>query len=372
MDQVPLPSNNQYGNNAPYDNQQYNPGNEPQEPKKNNTVKKIIIAFIIVATVIGTLAVGGFYLVYKNVTSMLGSNSPLVKENSIASFPPTPKPTIDPNLDSDNDGIPDAVEKAIGTNPNKMDSDGDSYNDLPEIKSGYNPLVPGVTGKYTPEQLQTLKDKIKAADEKFYEKIFGTITINSNFSCGTSTVTDIDNNTYNTVQIGSQCWLKQNLKVTKNPQGKPITRYCYNNDNKICNTDGGLYDWNTAMNNSTNEGAQGICPNDWHVPKDSEWYELENYLKNPDQTCDSMRKGSDCDGAGAKIGIGGASGFDGILTGTINTATKSVLRGNFTNFWSSSEIESKAWVRILYSSESMINRGILDKIHGFSLRCLKD
>ena len=65
------------------------------------------------------------------------------------------------------------MEKAIGTNPNKMDTDGDGYNDLAEIKNGYSPIVAGPGGKYTSEQLQALKDKMKTASDKFYEKEFG-------------------------------------------------------------------------------------------------------------------------------------------------------------------------------------------------------
>jgi len=49
-------------------------------------------------------------------------------------------------------------------------------------------------------------------------------TETDNFVCGTDTVSDIDNNIYNTVQIGEQCWLKENLKVTKNPAGEAIVR----------------------------------------------------------------------------------------------------------------------------------------------------
>ena len=44
------------------------------------------------------------------------------------------------------------------------------------------------------------------------------------FTCGTSTVSDADNNIYNTVQIGSQCWMKENLRTTKKPDGTPITK----------------------------------------------------------------------------------------------------------------------------------------------------
>jgi len=46
-------------------------------------------------------------------------------------------------IDSDNDGLEDKYETTFGTSPNNADSDGDSYNDLQEIKNRYNPAGPG-------------------------------------------------------------------------------------------------------------------------------------------------------------------------------------------------------------------------------------
>jgi uncharacterized protein (TIGR02145 family) len=206
------------------------------------------------------------------------------------------------------------------------------------------------------------------------------------------TVTDIDNNTHKTVQIGSQCWMKENLKVTKNPEGKQIKRYCPNYDDKLCNTEGGIYSWDTAMNNSTQEGAQGICPNGWHVPKDSEWYTLENFLKDDGQSCDSTRGGRygefECEHAGAKLKQGGSSGFDAILigyrvyTGHGDQGEVYFGRDEYTFFWSSTEAErnaqfggiDSAWSRELESMQSpdAISRFPSDMANGLSIRCLKD
>ncbi len=203
---------------------------------------------------------------------------------------------------------------------------------------------------------------------KFIEK-------DSSFSCGTSTVKDIDNNVYNTVKIGEQCWLKENLKVIKNPEGKAIIRYCYDNDPKICETDGGLYDWNTAMNNSTIEGAQGICPNGWHVPKDSEWYILEKGLAT--DSCSADRNGSDCYPVAMKLEQNGSSGFDALFAGSYNSVSFG-LRGTAVIFWSSTENKTLARSRSFYISNTYpvlkgkISRSSGSKIAGFSLRCLRD
>ena len=332
----------------------------PEKAKMANQISFAALGLVFVLLIL-------FFLFFSNGKD--DENVPAVVNS------PTPAVinSIDPNLDSDSDGILDVIEKAIGTNPNKANTDGDGFNDLQEIKNGFSPLIAGVAEKYTPEQWQVLKDKIKAVDEKFYESVFGTVAVNSTFTCGISTVNDIDGNVYNTVSIGSQCWLKQNLKVTKNSEGESITKYCYNNDNSICNTDGGLYDWSTAMNNSTQEGAQGICPNGWHIPKDSEWYILENGLKDTDKTCDANRSIKwDCDMAGTKIKSGGSSGFNGILAGTRNTDGNCITRKLLADFWSSTEKGDSAWSRSLFSVYSTINRLTSEKAYGFSVRCIKD
>ncbi len=181
---------------------------------------------------------------------------------------------------------------------------------------------------------------------KIFNQILSTfkfIEKDSPFSCGISTVDDIDGNTYNTVQIGSQCWMKENLKATKNPEGEEITRYCYDNDPKICETDGGLYNWNTAMNGSTEESTQGICPDGWHVPKNSEWDDWEksiakNYLTKTGKPCTSTRLFGNCETAGIEFRLGGSSGFETIFTGSRHWTESFGGRGTHAFFWSSTKI----------------------------------
>ena len=101
------------------------------------------------------------------------------------------------------------------------------------------------------------------------------------------TIIDYDGHVYNTVTIGTQTWMKENLKVTKYNDGIVIPLvtdssawsnlstpgYCwYNNDEAIYkNTYGALYNWITV-----NTGK--LCPTGWHVPSDAEWTTLINYL----------------------------------------------------------------------------------------------
>ena len=113
----------------------------------------------------------------------------------------------------------------------------------------------------------------------------------STWLCGTSTLTDIDGNTYNTVQIGTQCWMKENLKTTKYADGTSIsqgfnrnTTVAYwgypNNSSSNKSTYGLLYNYKAVMRNSSSStanpsGVQGICPDGWHVPSDEEWKQME-------------------------------------------------------------------------------------------------
>ena len=129
------------------------------------------------------------------------------------------------------------------------------------------------------------------------------ITITTPTHCGT--ITDIDGNTYNTVYIGRQCWMRENLRTKTYADGIPITKavntsqvytgdgahyqnatscYYYVNNDTTTFIDRGLqYTWSAVMkgagsSNSNPSGILGVCPFGWHVPSSREWCELENVL----------------------------------------------------------------------------------------------
>jgi len=111
----------------------------------------------------------------------------------------------------------------------------------------------------------------------------------------TPTLTDVDGHTYNTIQLGSQCWMKENLRTTKYADNTAIAlgsdtsttipyRYYPNNSLSNVSTYGYLYNWKAAMGNASSSnsnpsGVQGICPNGWHVPSEAEWRQLTDYIE---------------------------------------------------------------------------------------------
>jgi len=119
----------------------------------------------------------------------------------------------------------------------------------------------------------------------------------TNIPCpGTPTVT-YEGQVYNTIQIFSQCWLKENLNVgTMLEEGQFMTnngvieKYCYNHEPDSCTKYGGLYNRNEMMQYSLQQGVQGICPSGWYLPAHEEWKVLEGSVDSQygigDQTWD--------------------------------------------------------------------------------------
>jgi len=94
-----------------------------------------------------------------------------------------------------------------------------------------------------------------------------------------------DGKKYNWVKIGDQIWFAENLNIGSMIDGSmamtnnnKIEKYCIDNNYNNCKELGGLYQWNEMMNYDTIENTQGICPQGWHIPTDSEWIVLESYV----------------------------------------------------------------------------------------------
>jgi len=92
-----------------------------------------------------------------------------------------------------------------------------------------------------------------------------------------------DGNTYQTVAIGSQTWMAENLKY--NVTGSKV----YDDDPLNEDIYGRLYNWEQIMNgeeasNENPSGVQGIAPEGWHIPSQTEWFKLINFIGGQDGT----------------------------------------------------------------------------------------
>lgn len=109
----------------------------------------------------------------------------------------------------------------------------------------------------------------------------------SKTGCGGQTSVEWQGKTYEIVEIAGQCWMAENLDATPSnfdpaPEWVSLTDTGWSGyyDENPNNAEGygRLYQWSAAMNGSTEERAQGVCPTGWHVPSDCEWMFLEYSL----------------------------------------------------------------------------------------------
>lgn len=123
-----------------------------------------------------TIAMGGIVFVGLLVL-MLGINIIITGKNNDHGMSDTNQGVnnsvnLDDSLDSDNDGLPDNLEKLLGIDINKPDSDNDGYNDLEEVKNGYSPLTASPSEKISPDEFGKIKTFIRNFNAELYDKIF--------------------------------------------------------------------------------------------------------------------------------------------------------------------------------------------------------
>jgi uncharacterized protein (TIGR02145 family) len=186
-------------------------------------------------------------------------------------------------------------------------------------------------------------------------------------NCGTP-FTDIrDNHVYPTVQIGSQCWMAENLNYGNQilsaghqRDNCSAEKYCYDDNPANCDNYGGYYQWDELMQYQETPGIQGLCPPGWHIPTEIDWNTLFSQFINNGF-------------AGSPLKYSGYSGFNVLLEGTkfLNKTW------NFMNFatylWSSSPYtSSKAWAHALNEYDPSVSLYPSGRTNAFSVRCIKD
>lgn len=230
-------------------------------------------------------------------------------------------------------------------------------------------------------------------------------------ACGT--VKDYDGNTYSTIQIGNQCWMAENLRVTHYSDGKSIQAGGYSSlDNQIfyypknystyIRPYGLLYNWCAAIgdgesSNNNPSGVQGVCPNGWHLPSYSEWCQLINYVKSQNQyTCGgnsnniakslASKQGWDdrtenCSPGKYKLD-NNSTGFDALPAGDMDILNRTGGFGYCVYYWSSTSNTQNDpgrpryayahFVEITSSDPAVIYEKAAMKEWGMSVRCIRD
>jgi uncharacterized protein (TIGR02145 family) len=186
--------------------------------------------------------------------------------------------------------------------------------------------------------------------------------IHADSTLKSNTVRDFDGNTYKTVVIGKQIWMKENLKTTKFQNGdtiktttnditnekEPKYQWIYNGNDTNLATYGRLYTWYTAVD------KRNVCPLGWHVPTNTEWKIFTTYIHNKYKSLEDSNfpiiKGGrrDIDGMFYDIDLDG-----GWWGSNVNPALKDCGGG-------------------LYFNGNQVYVGFGVKNAGFSIRCIKN
>lgn len=202
---------------------------------------------------------------------------------------------------------------------------------------------------------------------------------------GVSSV-DYEGKTYPTVEIGEQCWFKENLNVGTMINGSDnqtdnniIEKYCYYDDEQLCDSYGALYQWDELMQYTNNEGARGICPSGWHIPTEAEWKTLEGTVDSQYGVDDPVWENTDWRGSDAGDNLKSTTswflngngndsyGFSALPAGYRSASGTFSDQGAGGKFWT-----SYSSMRMFAFNKDNVLKSFEDKNNGYSVRCIKD
>jgi uncharacterized protein (TIGR02145 family) len=219
----------------------------------------------------------------------------------------------------------------------------------------------------------------------YYVRAYATNSVGTAYgntvTCATTaTVTDYDGNVYQTVKIGTQVWMKENLQVTHYQNGAAIS-YCidgvawnnyttgaytnYNFDFTYAATYGRLYNYYAVID------PRNICPVGWHMPSDAEWTTLENFLGGSSMAGGKLKESGTAHWLDPNTGASNSSCFT-ALPGSKCTGSFGVI-GEEGYFWTATQFDTdEAYFRCLTKNSAAINRNYSNKTVGCSVRCIKN
>jgi len=241
-------------------------------------------------------------------------------------------------------------------------------------------LLPATVYHFRLKAVNSL-DTIYSEDATFTTLEINPVNFNPDLTYGS--VSDIDGNTYKTIQIGTQTWMAENLKTTKYNDGTAIPKikgsnawgalttgaYCnYNNFEAYSPIYGRLYNWYVGA--STN--PQNVCPSGWHVPSDAEWTVLIDYLGGESVAGDKLKEAGSAHWPEYYTGATNESGFTALPGGLRNQPASFSDEGAHGYWWLSAEsdVEYGAIYGLRYGGEEFSSYFYKDG--GLSVRCMKD
>jgi len=221
---------------------------------------------------------------------------------------------------------------------------------------------------------------------EYYVRAYATNSIGTAYgetkSFTTLGVVDIDGNEYNTVTIGSQTWMVENLKTTRYNDGAPIANpisddewqtntsgaYAFYNNNEEGYKEpyGALYNW-AAVN------SKKIAPVGWRVPTEEDWEILIDFLGYPDAGSKLKEMGT-AHWKEPNMDATNETGFTAVGAGhRWHTGVFAGL-GEVCYFWSSTESdEGTAFAYYVGPTFPRLEQGAYNKvIRGLSIRCIKE
>jgi uncharacterized protein (TIGR02145 family) len=180
--------------------------------------------------------------------------------------------------------------------------------------------------------------------------------------------------TYHTVQIGNQCWFKENLDIGTMIKGDEdqkdngvIEKYCFNDDTNNCNKYGGLYQWNEAMQYSSADHTQGICPSGWHIFTKEEYQALEKTVNKDGNSLKAQGQG-----IGVTAGTN-TTGFSGLFAGYRKGHGGFSEQSQHTYYWARTEADSGTVYNMHLGEDTCtVDLYYYGKTDGFSIRCIKN
>ena len=167
-----------------------------------------------------------------------------------------------------------------------------------------------------------------------------------------------DGTVYQTVKIGTQTWMAQNLAFN----GR-----AYKEDKNYNSKYGCLYNWDQTRH---------ICPSGWHLPTDGEWTTLTDYLGGEDVAGKKLKSTSDWKVQKGSVGTN-SSGFNAKGGGTFRMQTESSPYGgmNMSGRWWTATPSSNGeiWIRYIMWNKKSVKRITWSKSQNFfSVRCIKN